>query len=325
MKISMKRIGFIISIITFLSITMVGCDRNNNEPPESIYNDFITENVIIVVIDGPRYSESWGDSTHANIPRMKNDLSPIGVINTSFYNNGVTYTNNGHSALTTGNYQEIDNTGLETPFFPSLFQYWRHAKGASKNKSWVITSKDKLHVLSNCIYPGWNDKYSPAINCGVGEDGSGGYRHDSITFNRSMSILSAHHPNLSLINFREPDYSGHKNDWAGYIQGIKDTDEYIYKIWSFIESDPIYSGKTTLIVTNDHGRHLDGVENGFISHGCDCMGCKKINFLAIGPDIKKNIVFNKPRELTDISATVAHLLNFQMPTSNGSIMHELFK
>ena len=35
----------------FLSMTMMGCDRNNNENPESIYNDFITENVIIVVID----------------------------------------------------------------------------------------------------------------------------------------------------------------------------------------------------------------------------------------------------------------------------------
>ena len=53
--------------------------------------DYITKNVIIVVIDGPRYSETWGDSSFSNIPNMKK-ISESGVLYTNFYNNEATYT-----------------------------------------------------------------------------------------------------------------------------------------------------------------------------------------------------------------------------------------
>ena len=132
------------------------------------------------------------------------------------------------------------------------------------------------------------------------------------------------HPNFVLINFREPDYSGHKNDWYGYLYGIQNSDNYIYNIWKFIESNPHYKGNTTLMVTNDHGRHLDGISDGFKSHGDNCEGCRHINFYATGPDFKQNIICNKKRELIDVSATISELLNFELPDGNGKVMKELF-
>jgi len=302
----------------------MSCKKQASTFEETSHSNFETENVIIVVIDGPRYSETWGDPLRLNIPRTKNDLAPIGVVCSQFYNNGKTNTNNGHSALTTGHYHNINNTGLEKPYYPSIFQYFRYMRNGNKSDSWIIASKDKLHVLSDCSYQSWEGKYNPSFNCGVNENGQGGYRHDSITYNKAISIFSSDHPKLALINFREPDFSGHKNDWNAYIQGIKDTDEYIYQLWNFIQNDSVYANKTTLIITNDHGRHLDGIANGFISHGDDCMGCKKINFLALGPDFKQGVVTETPAELIDISTTISYLLSYSMPTSEGRIMHELF-
>ena len=47
-----------------------------------------TENVVIVVIDGPRYSESWGQSGRPNVRYMDSVLAPVGCTHSYFYNLG---------------------------------------------------------------------------------------------------------------------------------------------------------------------------------------------------------------------------------------------
>ena len=85
--------------------------------------EYKTENVIIIVVDGVRYSETWGDSTHQYIPYFSNEIANFGVVNTAFYHNGETNTTSGHTAITSGSYQEINNFGQEIPRHPSIFQY----------------------------------------------------------------------------------------------------------------------------------------------------------------------------------------------------------
>jgi phosphopentomutase len=91
-----------------------------------------------------------------------------------------------------------------------------------------------------------------------------------------------------------------------------------------IQADPLYKDKTTLIITNDHGRHIDNVADGFVSHGDGCDGCRHIEFLAVGPDFKKGIGFDIPYEQTDISQTVAKLLNFKMDYGKGKLITDIF-
>jgi len=293
---------------------------------EIITKKYLTQNVIIVVIDGPRYSETWGDSEHQYIPRLSNQLSKEGVVFSNFYNNGPTRTVSGHTAISTGNYQEINNSGLEFPEMTSIFQYWSKAYSMDKTATWIIASKDKLEVLSNCNDPDWMNLYNPSTNCGIGGFGIGsGNRHDSITFTTGIDILSEYHPQLALIHFREPDYSAHANNWPDYLNGITNTDEYVYNLWSYLETDEIYKGTTTLFVTNDHGRHLDGIKNGFISHGDSCEGCRHINLFAAGPDFKNGVTISTKREQIDIPSTIAELMKFKFPTGKGEIMYELFK
>ena len=71
-----------------------------------------TENVIVLIMDGPRYSETWGDSTHKLIPNMANHMAQRGVISTNFRNNGPTFTCSGHTAICTGVYQNVKNNGI---------------------------------------------------------------------------------------------------------------------------------------------------------------------------------------------------------------------
>jgi len=313
--IKMKSFKKVLSLF-FISLTIVSYSQEKKE--------YHTKNVFIIVMDGPRYSETWGDSTHQYIPRMSKEMSKEGVVSTNFRNNGPTYTNSGHTALTTGIYQQLNNTGKQLPKKPSIFQYWRKAYDTPDSSTYIIASKDKLEVLANCKDSKWANMYQPLTDCGVSGNGSS-YRADITTYNNTLSILKKTKPNLVLINFKEPDASGHGNLWERYLKEITVVDEYIYQIWKFLKNDSFYGGTTTVFVTNDHGRHLDGKKDGFISHGCNCEGCRKINFFAYGPDFKSDVIFDNERHLIDIPATIAELLHFDMPTGKGEVMTELFK
>lgn len=285
---------------------------------------YITENVLILIMDGPRYSETWGDPTHQNIPYMANEMAHQGIVYTNFRNNGPTYTAAGHTAITTGIYQRIDNGGREFPKNPSIFQYFLKETGKAKKSAYVIASKDKLAILTDTKKRGWKGQYKPYSDCGV-NGLTTGYRDDATTCSNAISILEQDKPNLVLVNFRNPDSWGHAGNYERYISSMKLTDAYIYRIFKFVQENEHYRGKTTIFVTNDHGRHLDGHKDGFISHGDNCEGCRKINFFAYGPDFKSGIITDIAAEQIDIPVTVGELLGFCIPKSKGRVLTELFK
>lgn len=286
---------------------------------------FKTKNVLIVVFDGARYSETWGDATHNHIPGIARELAPKGCVYTRFYNNGPTYTTAGYAALLTGNYQEIDNNGQESPVNPSVLQLWEK-KGRDKPAAWIITSKKKLEVLSDCADPDWEGCCRPAADCGT--SGAGilqGNRDDGQTCDRAIDIMKKEKPQILVIGFMEPDVSGHSGNWESYVEGIKKADGYILRLWEYLQSDDFYHGKTTLFIVNDHGRHSDDVADGFHSHGDQCEGCRHLFMAAIGPDFEEGKVVETERELTDIPATVAKLLGMEMPSGKGEVMEELWR
>jgi predicted AlkP superfamily pyrophosphatase or phosphodiesterase len=285
---------------------------------------YTTENIVILVIDGPRMTETFGDTTYKYIPNLANVLAPQGVLLKNFRNNGPTYTNAGHTAITTGVYQRINNSGLELPKNPSIFQYFLKEKGLSKESAWIIASKGKLNILANTKSKKWRNQYVPSAFCGI--NGSGlGYTADEKNFSDALRILGQYHPKLTLINLLEVDVNGHANLWEGYLKAIQRTDQKALELWNFIENDSIYKGKTTLFITNDHGRHSKGHKDGFVSHGDNCEGCRSIYLIALGPDFKKNSILPNRYEQIDISKTIAEMLHFNEPVSEGQIMKDLFK
>ncbi|TAL56313.1 MAG: sulfatase [Bacteroidetes bacterium] len=284
---------------------------------------FKTKNVFIVVMDGSRYTESWGEPNKINIPNIK-QLFSQGVMCSNFYNDGQTVTVPGHTAMTTGYYQVINNGGQETPANPSVFQYYLSQFFKPSEDAWVISSKDKLEVLSNCTDTDWAGVFNPRTDCGVNGNHTG-YRDDSITFRHLIDTITKYHPHMGIVNFKEPDASGHAANWLEYIQQTKNVDKYIGSLWNFLQSDSLYAGTTTLFVTNDHGRHSDGVYDGFVSHGCDCLGCRHIFLLGIGPDFKTNYIETAHYSLIDIPSTVCKLMGINMPGGQGKVMETIFK
>lgn len=292
---------------------------------EVVKTAFKTKHVIILVIDGPRWTETWGEPQRQYIPVRNKELAPQGVLCMDVGNDGPTYTNAGHTALVTGFYQDINNSGREIPKNPTLFQKVIKAGIADEKTSWVVASKDKLEILTDSSATGWNHKYICSQYCGINGGGVGsGYGEDATTFAKAKEVISKQHPRFMLINFKQPDAYGHAKKWDLYLQGIRDTDRYAGDIWKLIQSDPVLKDTTTLFITNDHGRHPDGHKDGFVSHGDDCAGCKKIELLALGPDFKRGAVVEKHCGQIDVAATSAALLGLAIPGSSGRVLEELF-
>ena len=195
----------LILILITLAIVLNSCSKE-------LLKEYKTKNVIIIVVDGVRYSESGGDTTHQHTPFFSNEIASFGMVNTAFYNNGVTTTTSGFTAITSGNYQNINTAGQQHPSYPSIFQYLIKNDSIPKQSAWIITSKDKLAVLGNCTNVNWKDQYLPSLDCGIAGNGSG-YRHDTITLAKFFNVMSEHHPKLTLLGFREPDFSAHTNSW----------------------------------------------------------------------------------------------------------------
>lgn len=290
---------------------------------ETVVHHYQTENVFVIVVDGARYTETWGEQNHALIP-YRSALLAQGVLCDQFYNNAFTETCQGHQAICTGVYENINNAGLQNPSNPTIFQYWLKKFNQPNNQAWIIASKDKLEILSDCVNPNWKGTFKPRTDCGNNGLFSG-YREDSITFKKLKLITNNNHVRLAIINFKQPDAAGHAANYEAYKQGIIDTDRYVNEFWNFLQNNPAYKNKTTLIVTNDHGRHTDGHLDGFISHGDLCEGCKHVEFFGLGPDFKKNYVCSKAYEQIDIANTVAELLGFEMPTASGKVMKDILQ
>ncbi len=299
-----------------LGILFLACSAEENN------QTLTTEHVVLLVIDGPRYSESWGDTTHSNIPQQWN-LRNQGVILTNFQNKGITYTNSGHATLLTGFYENIANNGSQFPLHPTLMQ--RIIQQYGNNAAALIASKDKLHVLKNCQDANFANQFPCYIDCGINGDGTGGYRSDSITQAHVIEFMNQNFPKLLVVNYKDPDVFGHNGDSLNYIASIQKTDQYVEQVWAFIQSNPVWKNKTTLIVTNDHGRHLNGTSNGYISHGDNCSGCQHIGFFAISPDFKKNRTYNSLYEQNQLAATIAKLLKLPLTGNEGKKIGVLFK
>ena len=78
-----KRVTQKLFWILFAGLIFTTCERVEISPA-----DYETRNVIIIVMDGARYSETWGDPTHQFIPRMAHEMADQGIIYTHFRNNG---------------------------------------------------------------------------------------------------------------------------------------------------------------------------------------------------------------------------------------------
>jgi hypothetical protein len=275
------------------------------------------ENMMIVIIDGARYSETFGDSFHNNIPRMWN-LSRQGTVVDKFYNDSLTYTARAIPALWCGTWTEVLDTnyaGSQTAYAvkPTIFEYFRKQKNLPAQECFYV-----LKYISSLWLASFDVEYGPAY---WPQYHSVGSNDDDVT-NQTRWVINTYHPRFLWVYLADVDGAGHTGDWQRYTSAIQKADSIVDVLWQTLQADPFYQNTTDLFVTNDHGRH-DDVHGGFSGHGDGCEGCRHIQFLALGPDIKANYVSRQYRRIPDLAVTASSLLGLNPQRASGDIMTEI--
>jgi hypothetical protein len=299
----------------------LACSRGGGEPVTGAAPDphpTVTSSqphVIIIVIDGPRYSETFGDPLHAQVSRMWNSLRPLGTVCTNFRNLGDTTTNPGHGTLLSGVWQHIDDSGILRIPTPTLFEYYRKGTGAPLSDALLVGGKEKLDAVAYSTSSTYGAAYAATSDVTT--------LHDMDTYDHLIQHLDQDAPRLVMCSLSDVDQAAHGGDWNDYLYRINLADSLIAETWNHVQADPEYAGKTYLFVTADHGRH-DDAHGGFKEHGDGCDGCRHIIFLALGPGIRANQEIDTAYNQRDLCRTVGRILNIPTPQSGGLVMQDLF-
>lgn len=108
-------------------------------------------------------------------------------------------------------------------------------------------------------------------------------RLDAFTHNYALEYIKKKHPKVVYISYGETDDFAHDGRYDQYLNSTHQTDQWIKEIWDYVQSDLFYRGKTTIMITTDHGRgHSPMTE--WKSHGTIYEGSDQIWAAVIGPD-----------------------------------------
>ena len=163
-------------------------------------------------------------------------------------------------------------------------------------------------------------------------------RLDLITNGYAMEALENKHPRVIYIAYGETDDFAHDGSYDRYIDAAHRTDLMLSKLWNWLQTDPFYRGRTTLMISTDHGRGNtpDGWTNHASTAGSGTLGIEdaadgvpgsdQIWFAAIGPRIKARGVVSGHWKQSQIAATALASLQLDparlMPQAD-SAMDEL--
>lgn len=142
-------------------------------------------------------------------------------------------------------------------------------------------------------------------------------RLDVATFNLAMEYMRVHKPKLMYFGLGDTDEFAHGGVYDYYLDAVLKSDDWIKKIWTYIQSDPFYANKTTLLITTDHGRGSAQGGN-WKHHGARIEGANEMWIAAIGPSVKAVGESKSKAQVYQgqIASTIAKILGYEFRPSH---------
>jgi hypothetical protein len=100
----------------------------------------------------------------------------------------------------------------------------------------------------------------------------------------SLTYLKKYKPNAMFVSFGDTDELAHAGNYPEYLKAAKRFDEFIKSIYDFVNSDPEYKGKTTILITTDHGRG-GVIKTQWTGHGKKISDSHQIWYAMIGAGV----------------------------------------
>jgi hypothetical protein len=151
---------------------------------------------------------------------------------------------------------------------------------------YILDKKDKNSFVVNSGLEQLEDKdLSPAQSIlnklqGVVVDPTAPTRYDELTYIACREYVVKNKPSVVLLSFSGTDNAGHHAKYDQYLQQANNADRMLSDLWRMLQSIPDYAGKTTLLITTDHGR---GSRKGnWSDHGIFVSGSSQTWYALLG-------------------------------------------
>ncbi|MGA3087562.1 MAG: hypothetical protein ABSD75_03050 [Terriglobales bacterium] len=147
---------------------------------------------------------------------------------------------------------------------------------------------------------------------------------DELSLYIARQLMRQVAPSLLWITMHDIDVA-HAGAYSLYIEGIRRTDRLCADLWSTLQSEPEYVGKTTLFILPDFGRDSDNDAggNGFQHHRTGDPLSRTTWMLVAGPGIREGVVFDRALDATDLVPTLGSMLGFSPGLAQGKPVTEL--
>jgi len=145
---------------------------------------------------------------------------------------------------------------------------------------------------------------------------------DVFTHYAAMEYLQTKKPKVLYIAYGETDEWAHSGHYKDYLNAARQVDSWLADIWQYIQSNAQYVGKTTLLITTDHGRG-DKIKSQWTSHGQAIDDAHEIWFAVIGPDtkplgeIKNNMQLYQQQFAQTIATFLGYHFTANHPVADG--------
>lgn len=113
---------------------------------------------------------------------------------------------------------------------------------------------------------------------GLWEEGS----NDVLTFRMVMDYVQKSQPRVLWWAMKDSDDWAHADRYDRYLEFLHKADNMIGELWNTLQSLDAYRDRTTLIITTDHGRGLQGDD--WAEHDLTIPGSDDIWLAIVGPD-----------------------------------------
>jgi hypothetical protein len=139
-------------------------------------------------------------------------------------------------------------------------------------------------------------------------NGFHGARHDVYTFRFGWAHLKTARPRVLYLAFDETDDWAHLKRYDLVLDTLHRTDRQLEQLWTWLQDDAEYRGRTTLILTVDHGRGRTPAD--WTDHGVKTAGAEEtwIGCFGAGVTARGESTAAGPLYTRQVASTVAAAL-----------------
>jgi hypothetical protein len=136
-------------------------------------------------------------------------------------------------------------------------------------------------------------------------------RHDVYTARFAMAHLATYKPHALYLALGETDDWAHDGRYDRVLEAFLRTDGLLRDLWEWLQSQPEYRGRTSVLITTDHGRGRGAA--GWRHHGAKYPGSEDTWMAFITPHFKARGEWrdHTPLETRQVAATLLEWAGLQ--------------